>query len=149
MHPWTFPNGPYNGYNLGNTVVHEVGHWMGLLHTFEVRWLRTALQSVSILSAGQPASGCSEYHGIHTLRAGFWAWSPCHVTRGADGFCDTKPLPRTDDACCRAAARSPTTASTTRRRRTSPSSGAPTRRPTRARASRQTSQRSTQSQTSW
>ena len=37
MHPWTFPNGPYGGYNLGNTVVHEVGHWMGLLHTFEVR----------------------------------------------------------------------------------------------------------------
>jgi hypothetical protein len=47
MHPWTFPNGPYNGYNLGNTVVHEVGHWMGLLHTFEVRLgaLPTALWS--------------------------------------------------------------------------------------------------------
>ena len=43
MHPWTFPNGPYNGYNLGNTVVHEVGHWMGLLHTFEVRLLQPTL----------------------------------------------------------------------------------------------------------
>lgn len=31
----TMPGGSIMGYNMGMTVVHETGHWLGLLHTFE------------------------------------------------------------------------------------------------------------------
>ncbi len=31
----TMPTGLMDGFNFGKTAVHETGHWLGLLHTFE------------------------------------------------------------------------------------------------------------------
>lgn len=37
VHPGTFPGGTFAGLNEGDTLVHEMGHYLGLLHTFSTK----------------------------------------------------------------------------------------------------------------
>lgn len=54
----TLPGGTAVPYNLGNTAVHVVGHWMGLLHTFEGACNKTGDFVADTPAQRSPGFGC-------------------------------------------------------------------------------------------
>lgn len=68
VHPESLPNRKLAPYNQGDTLTHEVGHWLGLMHAFEGGC--QDLDGVRDTTAQRALSGCPAHSDTCTGRAG-------------------------------------------------------------------------------